>query len=77
MKQFPYAQTIIWENDVEQIEWEEDCDWYWKSCLYVVQTKQGERILGVFRNTSENNLEFVSTGGWDVEISKLSCWAKL
>ena len=36
MKQFPYAQQIIWEDDVGQIEWVDTlCEIVWKSCSYV------------------------------------------
>lgn len=41
MKQFPYAQQIIWENDVGQIEWKGYVDWsaLSVSVLYLVKTK--------------------------------------
>lgn len=81
MKQFPYAQQIIWENDVEQLEWTEQYGKCWKSSLYVAKTHNAKDIVvGEFssRNTvGDEVLVFITPNGRQLEVGKLLCWAKL
>lgn len=75
MKQFPYAQQIIWENDVEQIEWVDRQQLCWVSCTYVGHIEGGEVQTGVWKDY-EGELYFC-TKTTDYETCDVLCWAKL
>ena len=75
MKQFPYAQQIIWENDVEQIEWTEEFVGIWDSGQYVAKEANGYLVVGNWR-CSDDELRFI-TPNYDYEVEELECWAKL
>lgn len=79
MKQFPYAQQIIWENDVEQIEWTEEFVGIWDSGQYVAKEANGYLVVGNWRcsDDEEKSVEFITSSGWNIEIDKLLCWVKL
>lgn len=79
MKQFPYAQQIIWENDVEQIEWVDTwCEVVWESCSYVAKDEDGQLYLGHFQKypDEDSGLKFCYFDR-SVEVCDLQCWAKL
>ncbi len=75
MKQFPYAQQIIWENDVEQIEWTEEFVGIWDSGQYVAKEANGYLVVGNWR-CSDDELCFITPNS-DYEVEELECWAKL
>lgn len=76
MKQFPYAQQIIWENDVEQIEWAEKIGDVWYSDDYVAKVHPlGYAVVGVWRKM-DDGLSLVADSA-EYSAEELECWAKL
>ena len=79
MKQFPYAQQIIWENDVEQIEWVDDVGNYvWYSAIYVAETRtHGFTVIGRWKLYQDDNTLLFSTDTNTYDVEDLVCWAKI
>lgn len=78
MKQFPYAQQIIWENDVEQIEYVTDCPFVVTSVPCVAKLKaDGVAVVGVWRLHRQTDELFFVHGGCAREPHEIWCWAKL
>lgn len=78
MKEFPYTQNIIWEKDVEQIEWVEEFMHWNSSCTYLVKLTDNDFNLVRFRNYGDvEGIKAISQSGWDIEMNEILCWAKL
>lgn len=76
MKQFPYAQQIIWENDVEQIEWAEKIGDFYYSADYIAKVEPtGYAVIGDWRKI--DGVLFFITEGAEYCTEELECWAKL
>lgn len=75
MKEFPYAQRIIWENDVEQIEWTDEFVGIWNSGQYIAKETNGYLVVGKWR-CSDDELRFITPNS-DYEVEELECWTKL
>lgn len=78
MKQFPYVQQIIWENNVEQIEWVEEFVGIFTSEQYVAKClPDGYLIVGNWRRYDEDDEVRLITPNADYEVKELECWTKL
>ena len=76
MKQFPYAQQIIWENDAEQIEWTDEWVGIWNSGQYIAKClPDGYLVVGTWR-CNDDELRFITPNS-DYEVEELECWAKI
>jgi hypothetical protein len=78
MKQFPYAQQIIWENDAEQIEWVELGVFLWSSGTYIAKLKKdGTTVAGKWHFHKQTDELFFVHDGCAREAHEIWCWAKL
>lgn len=77
MKQFPYAQQIIWENDVGQIEWVEDHVFVEYSVLYLIKTKREYVYVGNWRKYLEDGVLRFVTNEHVFHLEEVECWAKI
>lgn len=78
MKEFPYAQQIIWENDVEQIEWVEGDDYVWTggTCLAKL-SKNKSFIVGYWYYSKRSKSKFFFHNNFAIYKHEILCWAKL
>lgn len=79
MKEFPYAQQIIWERDVEQIEWNEGDDYVQTSGVYLAKlVRDNNLILGYWYFSKKGgDVFFVYNNSFAIYEKEILCWAKL
>ena len=77
MKQFPYAQRIIWENDVEQIEWASRLVYSDYSDLYLIKTHHSGVHVGNWRRHFGGDLPHFVSNEHVFHPEEVECWAKI